>query len=307
MNLQEINKKIAEYRIELEKQTNYVPIKGGTYVVRQKGISKSLVRHYQQEILKLEIERKEILNLGHSYDITWDQVYFDNNCIRVKFNNQFSEPYGFYPARKSFEYIKTYLTKINLPSLKVTIQGCKILRIQNLEHFSQAVTMLDFKSNMDIFLKNRQVQSVSSILERLENLTNTAIKDILSIRSKGQYLSYLCDIQSVDHKIIPAPEVFIFRNTLKEEDTFIFTIKEVNRILLIWESVNFSRATYIFQADKETYLDKLYNIFGYIISGEKHKRSSLRELIPQSNSINVIEHDDFASWKTKILRLKNDS
>lgn len=74
-------------------------------------------------------------------------------------------------------------------------------------------------------------------------------------------------------------------------------------MILIWESVNFARATYVFQVEEKSYRDKLHMIFGYIISAEKHKRSSLRELIPQTDTISVIHNDDFEDWKFKIASI----
>lgn len=303
MELDEINRKIAEYRMKLDKQVEYVPIKGGNFVVRKKTMSNELVKEYKAEISRLEGEKLLIVERDSIYQIPWDQVIFEHNQIRVRFNNKISLPWIFPPSRSSFDYIKPYLTRSNLPSLTVTIRGKQILGINNLDYFSHAVEMLNYKFNIDEYLKDGRLTNISSILNSLGKLSNTTISKLLSIQNKGEYLSHLYDIQSDNYKIIPAPEVFIFGNSFKEEDTFIFTLKTGKRLLLIWESINFARATYIFHSDVESYTDKLHSVFGYIVSAEKHKRSNLRDLIPQSDTVSLIQHDDFQSWKHKLSML----
>ena len=300
MNLQEINKKIAEYRMYLENAVGYEPIRNGVYMVKKKTVSKDLIKFYRAEIGKLETERQIILQREQVHHIKWDHVFFGQNEIKVKFNSQFSLAWNFPQSKRSFEHIKTYLTKSILPPLKVVIRGNKILRIDNLEYFSQAVEILNFKRNIDLYLRESGSRSIGSVINGLEKISNKAIREFLNLNDRSQYLSHLCNIQSTQYKIIPAPELFIFSNNLKEEDTFIFTVCSAHKLLLVWESINVARATYIFEVDVNSYRDKLETIFEYIVSTQKNKRSSLRGLIPQTDTIKVIQHDDFEDWKKKI-------
>ncbi|MGQ7856604.1 hypothetical protein ACUN24_20395 [Pedobacter sp. WC2501] len=303
MNIKQIEEKIAQYEAKLQRKENYVARKGGKKVIKTKPIAGHLAKYYREEIAKLTNEKKYVEQKSQIHDVPWNQVYFEQNQIKVMFNSKYSLPFPFQPSRKSFEYIKPYLNRINLPPLEVTIRGREILKIDNLEYFSQVVEMLNFKTRIEGYLREGQPQSISTIISCLDTLSNKAIKELLSLQNKGQYLSHLCDIQASEFKIIPVPELFIYANSLKEEDTFIFTVENGDNVQLIWESVNFARATFVFNVDQKSYLDKLYTVFGYIISPERHKRTSLRELIPQTEAIKVIQHDNFEEWKLKITNV----
>lgn len=150
MDIKEIEKKIAEYEDKLQRKDNYVVRKGSKNVIKTRSIPKHLAIYYREEIAKLEKEKIYIPQKIQIYNIPWEQVYFEHNQIKVKFNNQYSLPWYFQSSRTSFEYIKPYLSKTHLPPLKVTIYGREILKIDNLEYFSQAVEILNFKSNIRV-------------------------------------------------------------------------------------------------------------------------------------------------------------
>jgi len=86
-------------------------------------------------------------------------------------------------------------------------------------------------------------------------------------------LKYLANKINPEFRLIPVLE---YANG-KVEDSFLFRIRNKNgNILLVWENVNTSRATYIFKFTEKKQEDVLKKIEDFICTSDfEHKRSML--------------------------------
>jgi hypothetical protein len=123
--------------------------------------------------------------------------------------------------------------------------------------------------------------------------------------SRTEYLKHLAKIIGPEFKLIPVLE---YANG-KVEDSFLFRLRNKNgNILLIWENVNVSRATYIFKFPERKQDQALKNIEDFISTTDfEHKRSILSSKSGNSRKIKLelcfyekYAHKDISKFKAEV-------
>ena len=123
--------------------------------------------------------------------------------------------------------------------------------------------------------------------------------------SHTEYLKYLANKIDTEFRLIPVLE---YANG-KVEDSFLFRIRNKNgNILLVWENVNVSRATYIFKFTEKKQEEVLKKIEDFICTtGFEHKRSMLSSdtLLSKKSKLELCflkkySHENFSDFKSEI-------
>lgn len=121
---------------------------------------------------------------------------------------------------------------------------------------------LSSNKNQQTIFRNIENLGQSDLLELYENLLN-----------RTKYLKYLSSIVKEEFKLIPILEY----SNGTTEDSFLFRIRNKNgSILIVWENVNISRATYIFKTHPDNHATVLKRLEEFICTKDfEHKRSTL--------------------------------
>lgn len=247
-----IEKKIRDYFIKMNSKTLRKVKKGEPK--REVGIPKHLRDFYQEEIAKLEKQRLFLLKQKKIIvEVNWEDVLFDDFFITFRINNSYTEPFSYAHSRKSLEFLKPYILKRKLHPVIVTLLGYKIISINNLEELDQIFEILSYQGEIKNYLNDFTSSSIEKVFSKIKHVSNSTLLNFYRLNEKGQYLGYLCTLQSEEYKIIPVTEIFSKDDSIIQEDTFLFTIKVEDSIYIIWESTSLSRATYLFKTTELRY------------------------------------------------------
>jgi hypothetical protein len=306
MTLFEVESKIKEIYIKLYGEKG-IHKYAGILNVKYKFVASLHLRKYLlEELKKLEILKESLINPKVlDLEVDWCNVYFENNQIKIKYGNIFSEKYFFEFARSSFEVLKPFIINKKLKPLKVQICNNKIVSISNLEEVLNIFSILTLKKEYDLYLTEDKSESFSKIKSQLNFIENKQIIEFYRIIEHSEYLKYLCQIQSKDYKIIPATELIISnKQIISEDDAFLFTINTKTKMFIIWESILINKATYIFETNEINYFEDLQSIFDFIVSDNNKKRFKLGALIKlNENKFNLVYkliHSTKEEWIGKL-------
>ena len=307
MDIYEIDKQIFEYKVKMEKK---IPIKTGTNKGKKGerkmvGIPGYLRKFYQDEVAKLEKQKIALQNKKiYETTISWEKVIFENHQIRIIINNHFSEPFLLSDSRCSYAFLKSYILKSDLKPLSVSIFGNKIVSVKNLSELNSVIQILSIQDEINCYFNDFESTSIDKILSKLKNISNQHLFDFFKLKQRSSFLSFLCEQQSAEYRIIPTTEILLSNDKIvSEEDTFLFTIKNSINNYIVWESTLINKATYIFKTSDNSYSEDVQKLFDFIASGQNRKRRKLRFAIKTKenpfNSIGVIQHSNVDTWKEK--------
>lgn len=310
MDISEIDKMILEYKVKMEKKIPQRAKKRKSKTwIKMVGIPEYLMKFYQDEITRLEQQKLSIQNQKvYETTISWEKVMFENYQIRIKINNHFSEPYPLQDSRSSFEFIKLFILKSDLNPLLISVLGDKIVSIINIEELNFVIQILSIQDEINCYFNDFESTSIDKILSKLRNVSNQHLFDFFKLKQRSSFLSFLCEQQSTEYRIIPTTEIlFINEKLVSEEDTFLFTIKNSSNNYIVWESTLINKATYVFKTNENSYLADVQRIFDFIASGQNCKRRKLRYAIKTKenpfNSIGIIQHSNIDTWKEKLKNI----
>jgi len=270
----------------------------------------SITKFSKKKLADLEHQKTLILKQRQLLKkVEWTAVRFDDYMVRIVVNGLVSEPFSLQESRKSFEHLKSYIQRYQLMPLQVAIIGSTVVSITNLEELRKVIMVLSIQNEVNLYFEDSHSISVDTILTKLRGFTNKELSTLFKLQERGAYLKYLCDLQSMNYKIIPTTEMSLSNNRRPAavEDTFLFTITNKKNIFIIWESTLINRATYVFRTSKFNYLMHVQNLFDFIASTQHKKRTRLRQSISNENnplkSIGVLVHDDVTQWTSRLQDL----
>lgn len=315
--LQRIDKEIQEYltyirKLHNQRQKNLTFTHATISKKQQNRFAKflkdknSLPEYAQKKLAELERRKKFIISQKeYKKEISWDNIIFHDYCIQFSLDGMLSEAFPLQESRKSFEFIRHYITKSNLPPIRTTVWGNKVVSIQNIEQLQNIIEILCIQGEINLYLDDFERTTIEKIFSKLKNVSNQQLFDSFKLRERGPYLNYLCQIQSSDYKLIPTTEIVkVNPKTDTIEDTFLFTSVKKDRIYVVWESTSINRATYIFKITPDSYTRDVQKVFDFIASSQPKKRRKLRYMINKGrnplHTVGVVEHDGLKQWKTKI-------
>ena len=201
-------------------------------------------------------------------EIDWSNIFFQNNFIAIFHNGHRLERNPLSNSIKAFNLIKAHYRFRNAPKLRIEVTGRVIKRIQNIEVLFYYI---QFLQNSGIVFD----KSLFSNREMFRKFTKSDYKRHLPNLFETECLSFLCEHSSEHLPIISIPELVKGINgQWLIHDSFLFPIAYPKAILWIWESVEESKATYIFKTEL-AYVIKLQTIFDYLTGETSNKRQSL--------------------------------
>jgi hypothetical protein len=301
MDIIEIEKKILEYSEKLEKK--FFRIKNGKQ--KPAGMPGHLRKFYNGELARLLHEKALIADLETSvHSVSWERVRFEDGRIRVSINHHLSESYTFLGSRKSYELLKPLILRADLNPLLVTIHGNKIISISNLQEVNSLIEIMSVQDAVNNYFIDFDFEYIRQVLSGQRSISNKELSLFFKLKERSESLSFLCDLQSANYKLVPAAESVIQNQHLVSEDTFIFTVEGVECNYIIWESAHRNRATYIFKTFECTYIEDVHRLFDFISSNQNCKRrklrSSLTSLERPFKSFAVLNHTSSEEWQLRI-------
>ncbi len=158
------------------------------------------------------------------------------------------------------------------------------------------------KEHYEIKISKRK----TGVVRYLPNLNRIELLEMYDVLlSRTDYLKHLAKIISPEFKIIPVLEY----SNGKVEDSFLFRLRNKNgNILLIWENVNLSRATYIFKFPESKQEITLKKIKEFICTTDfELKRSILSSKTGTSRKIKMdlcfyekYSHENIGKFKSEV-------
>ena len=245
---------------------------------------------------------KQLQNKSHTrvyFEADWETVFFENRKITIKHNNRWYD--NFVPESKKFlNEIKHYCKFHNVPKLKVLIENERV-KIQNEEVLFYHIDFLNITASNFGYLKLSNFN-----IDKWSKYNKQYYKSNLSFLLHTHTLKKLCEYSVQELPIIPVGEAVISSNGSSTiHNSFLFPIKSETGFLLIWESIEEGKASYVFYT--KSYSNKsIQNIFNYIAGDTHNKRSTLLSSKDLQNNLNMkkrILHTDLNSWEMEIRQL----
>lgn len=294
-DLVKIEKDIEQLQKEIKKE---IEKKAKTKKALTKETKSTTIEKIQTNtILKQLITKKP--SIRNSFEVDWDNIFFKNRKITIKHNNQWYDKY--IPESKKFlNEIKHYYKFHNVPKLKVIIEKEKVI-IQNEEVLFYHIDFLNITASNFGYLQLPKLN-----IDKWKKYNKQYYKSNLSFLLHTHTLKKLCEYSVSKLPIIPVGEAVISSNGSSTiHNSFLFPIKSKTGYLLIWESIEEGKASYVFSIN--SYSNKsIQNIFNYIAGDTQNKRSSLLSSQDLQNKLNMKErilHTDLNSWEMEIRQL----
>ena len=244
------------------------------------------------------------------FQLSWKYVTFTNGYIYLYHPLHQNSPYPLkYKMENSigaFNSIQSYFIN-RLPPISVQAKNGRIIKVLNIEDVEFCIQKLTAK------YKNRNNRPISRIPKhKIEKMTQEQITNHIHTY-KSKYLDWLCSKQLPNYQIYYCLEIKSNVNQQeKDEDAFIFTIKETNQMItLVYENVLESRSSIVFKIRKNRLPNVIQEIHHFFSSNSFNKRELImqgnvsNEFLFSSNTYWRIMHTNFNSWKSKIEETYN--
>jgi hypothetical protein len=176
--------------------------------------------------------------------VTWDDITFDRNKIKISPNKAFVQPLEMPGSIKIYNEIKVDYFKRKYSRDVYKLIAHKGIIIDDLSKgVSQIRTLIsDHAADMERSKGKERIQKEFTDKE----LTGNQLQETLSkLAIKNEYLSVAARTVSRTDKVFGILE----NNKGQEEEALIFVYNRANRKLILWENINPNRAAYLFVLD----------------------------------------------------------
>lgn len=269
-------------------------------------------RNHKSEKLEIKSEnsRHSQKDVQHpTMSIPWDHIIFGEGYLyfsRIKSTSkkkggrkgQYFQRFPMLKSRLSFNKVRELYINSNLPPIKIEYNGNTVVNIKNIEVVFYFFLFLENTGN-DFTIKR-----VPDIIKEYSHFTKSFYKQHLSDLFLPRCFSYLIDKTSENTPIIPIPEKVVHSSGQESiHDSFLFPFKVNSSYLWIWESVEESKATYVFETSLDNYNEEIQRIYDFLTGDFENKRLSIiQNKIKRSDVplIKRIKHADYEQWKRRI-------
>lgn len=290
-DLVKIEKNIEQLQKEIEKKAK------AKKALTKETKSTTIEKTQTNTVLKQLITKRP--SISYSFEVDWDNIFFKNRKITIRHINQLYDKY--IPESKEFlNEIKHYYKFHNVPKLKVLIEKERVI-IQNEEVLFYHIDFLNITASNFGYLQLPKLN-----IDKWKKYNKQYYKSNLTFLLHTHTLKKLCEYSVPKLPIIPVGEAVISSNGSSTiHNSFLFPLKSKTGFLLIWESIEEGKASYVFSIN--SYSNKsIQNIFNYIAGETQNKRSSLLSSQDLQNKLNMKErilHTDLNSWEMEIRQL----
>lgn len=311
-------------KIETEASENYTKWeknKKGEWVMRHKWIGDKLFdfEYWYDKVLNLVYDkyqlffyelhpiRKEVIK---TYKLYWEAVNFGDGFLiyapDIQQDGVKVSPLKYYnkDLKESYNYLRGFFQK-KLPDVRCTIRNGQLYLVDILE-LDKAI--LKIKENKEYWLHLIETEEskifVSTYLysfKKSYDVAATLSPDYFK-KYKSQYIDFLVNKQLENYRIVPVIERLEHYDSKTDEEAFMFTLETSNedKLCIVLENVNPTRASIIFYILKRGYKKILHNLFDFICGTEINKRSKLHSNSYKLDLIGIfkykcINHD--LNWK----------
>lgn len=255
-------------------------------VNNEKAKNKSPKKKQQEK----KVNKIKSTRISENDSSNWNQIRFYNKKITYSgkwFNAPKSQTY--------LNHLKPFFNRKSF-SYRIFKENNKVSNVIISEEVYQLVKL---GKQVEDILNINSSKKISSYTFQI-NKFGLEYYDLLSIlgKSKTIYLEYLFKNQIENNEIICIPEP-IFQNgeLVKKDISFIFLLGNINNPLIVWESVEPNKASYLFDIDIDRYpFERVLNtIQTFLLLEEPYKRSILRrsnyDLIEGVKGIQSLRHE----------------
>lgn len=296
-------KKFPNLNQEFEKIKTIIQIEH-----RQKELTKSKIKFEDRKASTALLDHKpnSISNYKPKQPIitivpSWENIKFFDGQITIKHQNRYYKKY-ISQSKEYLNHIKSYYSFKNVPNLEVVVCGNEIYEIKNQEVLFYHIEFLSAAGSSFGYVKYQQID-----IDIWKKFTKSYYKKHLSFVFHTRSLKKLCEICNDNNPIIPVAEAVINRNGSKAiHNSFLFPINTKSGNKIIWESVEESKASYIFNNIAENFQD-IQNLYDYIVGDTPNKREMLihsSQLRQELRMKNRLFHTSYSDWEQEIDLLK---
>lgn len=233
------------------------------------------------------------------FNVDWENVFFEENKILLKHNNRWYQKY-IPKCKKHLNKLKHYYKFHNVPKLKIKVKGEEVL-IENEEVLFYHIDFLNITASNFFDFKLPKLN-----IENWARYTKKHYKKHLPFLFHTYTLKKLCEYCDGGLPIIPVGEAVINSSGASTiHDSFLFPIKSKDGYVIVWESIEEGKASYVFSLKSYSNKD-LQTVFNYIAGNTHNKRLSLlrsKELQHKLKMKERILHTDYSDWENNIKSL----
>lgn len=307
MTLQEIDNRISEIQWKLTHKVEFHEFRKSSKH-RERKLPKHLKLYLENELKQLQAKRISLLSQVNKkiiIEMAWQNVIFFNGYITFAYEKKiYKLPHEL--SKKSYNYIKPFLSRLSLKPIQVIINKGQIVEIKNKEEIGKCFEIIRLDNILIEIPKIYTESFLKNIVGSQSQLTNDDIIKAYDLKKKSVYFNYLCNTQIINYKIIPVTE-FTYHSDgqLFSEEGFLFTITLNRKMLIIWESIYLSRSTYIFRIKQSNYYKYLYEVLFFISAKTLNKRLTLKRhkgsFFKNFEKYATINHEGLSNWKTRLI------
>jgi hypothetical protein len=233
-------------------------------------------------------------------EVSWENVSFHDGSISIKSQGiLFSKPVK--ESKAFLNRIKSYYVFKDVPRLKVKLSGSSITEIAN-----EAVLFFHIKYLSVLGYNFGEIGYEKPVAESWSIYSREYYRKNLSFLFHTWSLQRLCEICDHAMPIVPAGEIVInSKGDRTIHNSFLFPIKCRKGYRFIWESMEESKASYVFRASSPELLS-LQLIYEYIAGEYSNKRDTLIHSKPLQKKLNMearIFHTSQHEWNDELNRL----
>lgn len=242
---------------------------------------------------------KGIPELEFIFEADWSKVYFDDSKIVISYDGKWYEKYVL-NARKYLNEIKHHYNFRNVPRLKIKVVGRNVHILNEEVLFYHIEFLSSTASNFEFGI------SSNLNLTKWKRYNRKFYYTHLSFLMHGYTINRLCEMCIEDLPIVPVGEVVINNHGFSAlHCSFLFPLRTRTGYLLIWESIEEGKASYVFFM-RDYSLLSIQNIYNYIAGPTQNKRSTLmysEDLQRKLGLVRRVMHTDLKIWETEIKQL----
>jgi len=299
---EKINKKEIEMQKRLEELRKLTPIEIANLRSRKKGRKTGVDGNFllkKPRIKNPEVSVNPIVDNTPiiEFEVNWENVYFEERTLKIKYSGKWFEK-ALPESRRYLNHIKHYYTFKNVPKLKIKARGNVIIEFLNKEVLFYHI---EFLKTTSLSLGHDKHLDLNWHFWHAHNIS--FYRKFLPFAFFSWSLKRLCKYCDPTLPIIPVGEVVINNGgSTIIHNSFLFPMKGRNGTILIWESSEESKASYIFSLSQFE-IEQVQVIFNYITGSTSNKRWTLinsSELRKKLNMIGRVFHTDKHSWERNI-------
>lgn len=291
----------------------------------QKRRQRSFEREIKEEKQKKNKEKKSLVALKKSITINeenirkhntilsqervtaivdWSYVVFADGYLSLLASHNKTFKVLHERCRKSFNSLKTKLVE-KIEPIEVVINGLGRAELVDPSFLEEVFDFLEISELIHVKPEEIEFEKLRRISPKISRLFIT--------QDKSPYIKWLCQYQLDNQKIIPIIETKKVYQRLVYEDGFLFIIENPDfskGLIVVWESVNDNRATYVFSVMNDKVDELCQRIYNFAYSDVIHKRLLLsrgeeKMLEFFGTKYKRIIHNGLSDWITEIIGNEN--